>query len=132
MRSEKSGRGRLDALSPVAVVTGSVENGGYNDDMLGFTHFINHTVGKTVGITPANVLAGMTTGMKQRIRHQGIENLNHFFAKFSTQTCLLRIILGSGLGHVVFDFGTNHHPPVHDWERSRRFISSNGTDEAGF
>ena len=123
---------RLDALLPVAVVTGGVENGGYNDDMLGFTHFINHAVGKPVGITPADVLTRMTTGIKQRIRLQRIENLNHLFTKFSTQTCLLRIIPDCGLGHVMFDFGTNHHAPVHDRERSRRFISSNGADEAGF
>ena len=131
MRSEKTGQ-KSDAPLPVAVMTGAVKNSAHDNDILGFDHLVNHAVGETVGITPADVLAWMTTGIKQRIQRQRIENLNHFLSKFPAQTCLLRIIPGSGHGHVMFDLRTNHHAPLHDWERSRRFISANGTDEAGF
>ncbi len=73
----------------MAVMPGSVKNGGNYDNLFGFPHFINHAIGKTVGITPTEILVRMATGIKQRVHRQRIQNLNHFRAKFSTQTWLL-------------------------------------------
>ena len=53
-------------------------------------------------------------------------------AWYDSQQPGLGIIPSGGFRHVAFDFRANDDALVHFWERSRRFISSSGTDEAGF
>jgi len=133
-RGGRQGTGGQKSKAPVpmAVVPCRVKNGGNHDNLFGFPHFINHAIGETLRIAPTDVLARMATGIKQWVHRERIQYSNYFRAKFRTQTRLLRIIPIRRRGDVLFDFRADYHAPIHEPGRSRRFISSKGTDEAGF
>ena len=64
----------LNAPSPNAIMPHSMNNGGDDDKLLLLDHFVNHVVGKSLRITPTNVLGWVTAAMQQRIHFKSTEH----------------------------------------------------------
>lgn len=96
----------------MAVMAGRMNDGGNNHSLGGFINLIDDTVGKSIGITPADVFVLVTTGTNQRAFSERIPDLNYLLNKFRAETGLLGFIPAGGFGDVLFDFRSNHHPPA--------------------
>ena len=53
--------------------------------LLSFDYFVDHAVGKPVGIAPTDVLVGMPAALEQRVVRQRVEHLDDLLAKFLAQ-----------------------------------------------
>jgi len=102
-------------------------------NLAGFIHFVDHTVGKTFRITPADILGGMATAVEQRVVRKSVPNPNNFFDKFCPESGLAGFIPMCRFGDVQLDCGRKLYPPVHllNRDRSRAFISLSDIAAAG-
>ncbi len=132
-QSKNCGR-RSDAALPVTVVTCSVQDGCHNHRLPGFICFINDAIRKAVWITPTDVFVRMTGGIEQGIFRECVPNPDDFFHELHAQSGLPGFIPSRRFGDILFNFGSNDHPPAHfgKRERKRALTWSNGMAESGF
>ena len=118
----------------MTVVPGGMQDCSDDHRLRWFDYFIHDAVREAVGVTPANVLPGMTAAIEQRIFCERVPNADNFFDKLRTKSRLPGLISGSGFRHILLHFRAELDPPLHRTKRERRraFISSSGTAVAGF
>ena len=97
----------------MAIVSGGVQYSGHPDNLRGFIHFVNHTVGKARRITPAYVFDRMPPTIEQRVFRQGIPNLDNFLDKLNAQSGLPGLIPVGSLRHILFDSRREFNTPTH-------------------
>ena len=132
-RTNREWTGISDATLPMAIVPRSVQHSRHNDRLPGFIDFVNDTVWKAVGITPADVLARMFPGVEERVFRKGVPQADYFLHEPGSKSGLPAFIPIGGFGNVLFDFGSDDHPPAHlaGRERNLAFMASRGTAEPG-
>jgi len=70
----------------MTITSGGVRNCCYNDGLVRFRYFVNHTVGKTVRVAPTDILGRVTTAMEQGVYCKGVPNTNNLLYKFFPKT----------------------------------------------
>jgi len=83
---------RLHPTFPMPVVTSGVKHRRNDHSLFLLNSLVDHSIRKPLRVTPAEVLAGMTAGIEQRIQSQRVEDLNHCPAKLGAQSLLPHII----------------------------------------
>jgi len=116
----------------MSIMAGDMQNGGNNDHFLRLDDLINHTVRKAFGLPPTNIASGLLPAVQQRIIGERVEHFDDGLAKLRTQSFLPGLIPSRRIGNVDLRFRSDDHPPAHDAERNRRFISSSGMEDAEF
>jgi hypothetical protein len=117
----------------MTIVSCCMQHGRHNDGIVCFDYFVDHSIGESVGVTPADVLPRMSATLQHWVRRQFIKHPDDLLAELGAQAGLLRVISLGRLTYVGLDFWTKQHPPFHGlyWRRSRCFISSRDIDESG-
>ncbi len=111
-----------------------MQDGGNKHSVRCLVHLVDHPKRKAVGILPANVFVRMPSSIEQRVICKGIPNSDYLLHEFAAQSRLSRLVPNSGLGHILFDLGSDDHPPAHlgGQDRNRAFIVSSAMDDSGF
>jgi len=118
----------------VFVITRSVQNSHHHHYMFCFQNLVDYAIGKSLWVTPPDILSSISAGIEQGVFRQFIPHLDDFLHKLHPKSRLLLIIPARGRGHVRFDVRPDLHAPVHflNCERRRAFMISNGRAEPGF
>jgi len=66
-------------------VTGGVNHSRNNDQLTFFDYFINHAIGKSFWIAPADVLGRMLSAVQKWIYLKGVKYREDFFDEFSSR-----------------------------------------------
>src|SRR6185295_5405557 len=95
---------------------------------------VDNSVREAPRITPPNVLARMTSAMKQRIYSEFIQYGQDFFDESIPKTFATTVVPRRNLDDIILRFRPCDNLPVHgfvrDWRCSR--IVSSGKEDAGF
>jgi len=112
---------------------GRVQHGCHLYCLRGLMDFVDHPVGKALGITPADVFDRMSAAVEQRVFRQRIPDPDDFLDKLRAQSGLPAFLPVRRLGNILFDSRSELDAPAHlqRRDRSRAFISSSDTAEAG-
>ena len=96
---------------PFAIMAGGVQDRRNNYGAFGLVYFIDNAIWKAVGITPVDVLGGMSAATKLWIIGQRFPNMDDFFDKFDPKCGLACLIPRGGFGYISFDFGAEFDTP---------------------
>jgi hypothetical protein len=91
-----------------------MQHGGDYHGLFCLDDFVDYPVGKSVGITPSDILAGMSAALEQGVLCQRIEHADNFLPELVSQSGLMRIIPSGGLTHVGLNFWAEQDAPTHD------------------
>lgn len=78
----------------------------HDDFVFPFDHFIDHSIWKSLGISPANILCTMSPRIEQWVIGERVQDTDDLLYEFAPEARLLSIVPICRFGYIIMKLGT--------------------------